>query len=337
MSFALTKSFSRLWSLDAGMAMTVTDLHGDWDAYQRYRDRFVDLQARHQADCLILTGDLIHVDSSATPDDSLRIILDVLELQSTYGDAIIYLCGNHELPHIYGFGLGKGSREYTPAFEADLSQSSHRSVVTNLFLALPFYVRTTAGVSVTHAGAADVMADANNASQVFTWNHKEKLSEANALLADRNLDNLHRAYARLSQAESYDALAKHYLAVADMDDPRYDDLLRGFMATTSPDFRHMHSALFTKCEQEYGASEYAAALSSLLRHLSAGYAPQRVLVAGHMAVQGGYQVIAEKHLRLASGSHATPREAGLYLLFDAAHPVKEAADLLPNLHTVYAA
>ena len=140
--------------------MVVTDLHGDWDAYQRYRDRFVDLQAKHQADCLIFTGDLIHSDSSATADDSLQIILDVLALKATFGEAIIYLCGNHELPHIYGFGLSKGKREYTPAFEAALSQSSYRTVVTNLFLALPFYVRTAAGVSLTHAGATDVMADA---------------------------------------------------------------------------------------------------------------------------------------------------------------------------------
>jgi hypothetical protein len=56
-----------------------------------------------------------------------------------------------------------------------------------------------------------------------------------------------------------------------------------------------------------------------------------------MTVQNGYQIIAEKHLRLASGSHAKPREAGRYLLFDTARPVEKAADLRPNLHTVYSA
>ncbi len=60
MSPALKKTFSRLWSLDAGIAMVVTDLHGDWDAYRRYRDCFVDLQAKHQADYLICAGDLIY-------------------------------------------------------------------------------------------------------------------------------------------------------------------------------------------------------------------------------------------------------------------------------------
>jgi hypothetical protein len=37
------KTHPRLWSLDAGVAMVVTDLHGDWDAYARYRDQFIGL------------------------------------------------------------------------------------------------------------------------------------------------------------------------------------------------------------------------------------------------------------------------------------------------------
>jgi hypothetical protein len=48
MPFRLTKSSPRLWSLDAGVAMVVTDLHGDWDAYARYRERFIELHAAGQ-------------------------------------------------------------------------------------------------------------------------------------------------------------------------------------------------------------------------------------------------------------------------------------------------
>jgi hypothetical protein len=302
MPLTLTKPYPRLWSLNAGVVMV---------------------------------GDLIHQDSPTAPDHSLDIVLDVLALQATYGERIIYLCGNHELPHIYGFGLSKGKVEYTPAFEAALSQSSHRSVVLSLFLSLPFYVRTTAGVSLTHAGAADSMLDAQQAFKVFAWSHQDQLSEADALLADKNIAGLRRAYARLSQAESYDALARHYLVVAGANDPRYNDLLRGFFATTGVDFRCVRSALFTKCEREYGTAEYATMLTAMLQHLSVEYTPQRVLVAGHMTIPNGYEVIAGQHLRLASGCHATPREAGLYLLFDAARPIQEIEDLLPGLHNVY--
>jgi hypothetical protein len=336
MPLALTKTFPRLWSLDAGIAMVVTDLHGDWEIYLRYRDRFVDLQAKRQADYFIVTGDLIHADPP-NQDKSLPIVLDILKLRTIYDDAIICLCGNHELPHIYGFGLSRGKREYTPPFEIALSNSAHRVEVIELLAGLPLYVRTAAGVSITHAGAADIMADANNAVKVFTWDHQRLLAEANAFLATQNVDGMRRAYARLSQAESYDALAKHYLAVTDPDDPRYDDLLRGFIVTSKPDFQLLYSALFTRCEQEHGWDEYAETLHSVLQHLSTSYTPQQVLVAGHIAVQGGFHIVTEKHLRIASGSHARPRETGRYLLFDTACPIGKAVDLLPNLHSVYAA
>jgi hypothetical protein len=294
----------------------------------------VDLQAKGQADCIIFTGDLIHADPPLQ-DNSLPIILDVLKLRATYGEAIIYLCGNHELPHIYGFGLSRGKREYTPAFEAAASDSAQRTEVIDLLSGLPLYVRTAAGVSVTHAGAANVMTDANNAAKVFVWDHQRVLSEATAFLAAQNIDGMRRAYARLSQAESYDALAKHYLAVTGPDDPRYDDLLRGFIVTANPDFQVLYSALFTRCEQEYGLDEYAETLRLMLQHLSTTYAPQRVLVAGHIAVQNGFQIIAEKHLRIASGSHTKPPKTGRYLLFDTACPITVAADLLPCLYSIY--
>jgi len=317
------------------MAMVVTDLHGERDVYQRYQDRFVDLQAKGQADYLIFTGDLLHSDSPAQ-DDSLPIILDVLKLRTIYEDAVIYLCGNHELPHIYGFGLSKGTREYTPAFEAALSGGACRSEVMELLVELPFFVRTAAGVSITHAGAADVMANANNALKVLAWDHQQKLSEADAFLATQNVDGLRRAYTRLSQTDSYDDMATHYLAVTGLDDPRYDDLLRGFILTANPDFQLLYSTLFTRCEQEYGLDEYAKILPLALQHLSIDYTSQQVLVAGHIAVKNGFQIILEKHLRLASGSHARPRDAGQYLLFDTARPIEKAAELVIGLHTVYA-
>ena len=100
MPFVLAKEHPRLWSLNSGVAMVITDLHGDWKTYQCLRDRFTDLHAKGKADCLIFTGDIIHSDSEKFPDQSVEIVLDILNLQSNFGEAIIYLCGNHELPHI---------------------------------------------------------------------------------------------------------------------------------------------------------------------------------------------------------------------------------------------
>ncbi|HJZ48142.1 MAG TPA: metallophosphoesterase family protein [Roseiflexaceae bacterium] len=167
MAFRLTKAYPRLWSLDTGVAMVVTDLHGDWDTYVRYRDRFIELRAAGQADCLIVTGDLIHREPDAGADRSLDIVLDILALREDYGDAIVYLCGNHELPHLYGFVLGKGNTEYTPSFEATLSQSGRRGDILALFESLPFFIRTAAGVSITHAGASAPLADRAQAARLL--------------------------------------------------------------------------------------------------------------------------------------------------------------------------
>ncbi|MFN8456280.1 MAG: metallophosphoesterase [Anaerolineae bacterium] len=334
MSLLLIKTSPRLWSIEAGQIMVVTDLHGDWDAYRRYRDRFVDLQASGQADMLLFTGDLIHREAAGQPDHSVEIVLDVLALRATYGEAVICLCGNHEVAHIYGISLTKGNQEYTAAFEAALSQSQRRAEVLALFDALPFYVRTRAGVMLAHAGASAPNADPNQTGQLFNWSHQQLLSWAEAMMVD-DVAALRQGYARMQQV-SYDVLARHYLAVSGPADPRYNDLLRGFLASNEPAFNGLlWPALFTRCEQEYGQTDYAIFLEALLKEVSHDYFPQQVLIAGHITIRGGYQVVVHRHLRLASAHHATPREAGHYLLFDAAQPIKDVSVLLSKLGTVY--
>jgi hypothetical protein len=130
-------------------------------------------------------------------------------------------------------------------------------------------------------------------------------------------------------------MVREYLAVSGPGDPRFDDLLRGFMVTAHPHWRQLWSALFTRCEQEPGDQAYAQALSDLLNQFSHGYAPQRWLVAGHLRVDGGHALVAERHLRLASAAHATPRTAGQYLLFDAGRPMERVEELLAGLRSVF--
>jgi hypothetical protein len=334
MNSVLTKHFPRLWSLEAGVVMVVTDLHGDWDAYRRYRDRFVALQAKGQADSLVLTGDLIHREKLDEPDHSLEMVMDVLALQASYGQAVIYLCGNHEVPHIYGFNLTKGERNYTPPFEAALTNSRQRAAVVALFDSLPFYLRTRAGVVLAHAGAAAPLAHPQNATKIFNWSHQRLFDWADQVMVTEDVAALRNGYAQWNQMP-YETMARYYLAVSGPDDPRYNDLLRGFLATSNPAFEQLlWPALFTRCEQEY-SSDYAIFLEALLQEVSQNFYPQRVLVAGHMTIKGGYQIVAQRHLRLASAHHATPREAGRYLLFDAGQAVRRTEDLLPGLGSVY--
>jgi hypothetical protein len=334
MPFLLVKEYPRLWSLNSGMAMVVTDLHGDWETYQRYRDRFIDLRAKGKADVLIFTGDLIHSDSDESLDRSVEIVLNVIDLQTKFGDAIIYLCGNHELPHIYRFGLAKGKKEYTSAFEAMMSQLGARPTITKRLMSLPFYLRTASGVSLSHAGATPFIKTLQQAIQLFAWDHQAALSEAHKQLEESDKAGLRRAYAKLSRAETYEALAKEYLSVNGTDDPRYDDLLVGFFVMMSHEFELVRSALFTRCEQEHGTEKYDTALSNLLQHVSSGYITQKILVSGHMAVQQEYQVISGKQLRFTSGQHAASRETRRYLLFDAGRPVESMEELVAGLYSI---
>ncbi len=331
---SLTKPYPRLWSLDAGIAMVVTDLHGDWDAYRRYRDRFVDLHAHNQADHLIITGDLIHSDYPSL-DKSLEMVLDLLVLKANYGPAIIYLCGNHELPHIYSFILSKGKRNYTPAFEHAITNSGRRDEIIALFDSLPFYLRTKAGVSLTHAGASAATMHADNSKTLFNWSHQDTLTQTDTLFASEDIAALRNGYAKMAHA-SYNQLSQEYLAVSGSNDPRYNHLLRGFFVTNQSTFDTLlWPALFTRCEHEYGQTDYPIFLDALMKELSIEGETQNLLVTGHITVNRGHKTIAKRQLRLASAQHATPREAGQYLLFDTAQKVVTLEKLAQGLGTVY--
>jgi len=292
------------------------------------------LNQKGLADGLIFTGDLIHASSSSIPDKSVEIVADVLRLQAKYNGQVLYLLGNHELPHIYGFGLGKRDNEFTPAFEAALNQTPYRAEITDLFLTLPFFLRTPAGVVITHAGATPSMADVQVAPQVFTWDHEAHIAQANKQLVNMNIVGMRQAYARLSGVETYDELARHYLAVRNVNDLRYDDLLRGLIVTTDPDFEHLRSALFTKCEMEIDETAYLEVLTGMLLLLSDRYWPQRVLIAGHMDSVNGYQIIGKTHFRLASGCHAVPLQTKKYLLLNVERQIEGMEDLLNCIFSV---
>jgi len=324
-------TLSRVVSLEAGVAMVVTDLHGDWDAYAHYRDRFLTLQARGRADYLIFTGDLIHSDRLPRDDRSLDIVLDVLRLKETLDERLIYLLGNHELPHLYGTTLQKGDHLYTPSFEAALGE--HRAAVTSLFDGLPFYVRTRAGVSICHAGAAAEMSDTDAAARVFDYSHRRVRDEIAASLPIGQRPTLQRAIGKLND-ESYAEMARKYLAVSGPDDPRYDDLLIGLFAGQHADFELLWAAFFTRNEQQYGERDYAVFLDALLGHLSAGFHEQTTMVTGHLSCRGGYALVGGRQLRLASGSHAHPCSAGRYLLFDVEKPL-DRVELSNGLRSVF--
>lgn len=325
-------SLSRVVDLHAGTVMVVTDLHGDWALYARYRDTFLDLRAQGLARTLVLTGDLIHSEGAPEADRSIDIVLDLIALQRELGPDLIVLLGNHEMPHIYHVTLSKGDHVYTPRFEAVLGEG--REAVLRFFRARPFYVRTQAGVVLCHAGAFPEAHDPEAMAMLRAFSHDTLLAGVHADLDDHAREPLRRAITKATGV-SYDQLARAYLAVSGPDDPRYDDYLVGALAGYRDDFQLLWSALFSRNEHEYGMGSYTKQVAALLDHFSSDFAPQQVVVTGHIGCRNGYRVLADgRHLRVASGLHAHPYQSARYLLFDAAAPVARARDLVPGLGSV---
>jgi hypothetical protein len=321
-----------------GVLLVATDLHGDNETYRRIRDRFVDLQARGEVDGLVFTGDLIHSEPGSE-DASLDMLLDVMRLKAEYGDGILYLLGNHEMPHIYATTLARGEVDYTSPFEADLQDSGLRDMVRKFFSELPFYLRTAAGVSLAHAGAAPVTANPENAGLLFRWDHDLLLAQADDIISRSDLPRLRTALAALwqgsseQQAPAYAELVRQFLGVTDNGDPHFDDLLRGYLVTRSPAYDILWQALFTSCERQYG-NEYPGMLKATLATFSAGFVRQKYLVSGHMPASGGYQVVDGRQLRVVSGAYPDKKIERKLLRFDAANPIRGMDTLVNGLMPV---
>jgi hypothetical protein len=324
--------FPRAVDFDRGVAMVITDLHGSGDVYNHLRDTFLDFREKGETDRLILCGDLIHGNGPESEDDSLRMILDVICLQNELGkDTVTMLMGNHEMPHVYNFILSKGRMEYTSRFEQAMAKSGKRDEIMAFLYELPFCVRTKAGVYICHAGASKAVLTEDEAVQMLTIDHESLLR-----LVDDKMRN-YVDFEQLKLDKKYLSQSQQYLAITGPDDPRLHHFLRGqLIGQLEEDFEFLWDILFARCEQDSNAASYTFVAEHFLNAISelSDY-QQRVIVAGHIAVQGGHKSVGERHLRIASYAHAHPREDGEYLLLDCAKPVQTASDLLPHLRPTF--
>ncbi|MBN1681710.1 MAG: metallophosphoesterase [Anaerolineae bacterium] len=325
----------RFLDLTDGVAVVVTDLHGDRDAFDRCLAHFGSLKWRGKADRLIVLGDLIHGYGSARQDDSLGMVLDLIKLRKEYGpDSVIMLLGNHEMPHIYGMLLAKGDIEFTPRFEHALGEFRHQVIA--FFEELPFYIRTAAGVLLCHAGPS--LDSIKHADVLRNFDHRTLLDTADLTLSQT--DDLTPLYAHYRELYGvpYDEMAFRYLAIQGPHDPRYHHLLRAFMVgQQTPEVQILWDALFTQNEIGLTNDTYKTGCQAFLAAFAAeAPANQHAVVSGHIITpSGGHQLVNNYHLRVSSAAHARPRKAGCYLLLDCAQPVQDARDLVQHLRNVF--
>ncbi len=333
----------RVIDIDDGIAMVVTDLHGAWEVYHQLRDLFLENYRRGEMQRLILCGDLIHGEGSEDRDSSLEMLLDVMSLQAELGsDTIIMLLGNHELPHIYGLSLAKGAIQYTPRFEASLTRLDQyysslyrRKNVVDFLASLPFFVRTKAGVMLTHAGASTSIGSVALFERLMRVDHFDIIAAADKELNNYDIESLRRGYAHFTGI-SYDEQARRFLAVSGPEDPRYNDLLRVlFLSGQNTDFDLLWNTLFSQNELDT-SHNYTMTVKNFLSYISkVSPHEQRVLVAGHIGVKDGYGLVGPQQLRLASFTHAHPKSSGRYLLLDCGAEMQTARDLYTSIQPVF--
>ncbi|MEL6148111.1 MAG: metallophosphoesterase [Chloroflexota bacterium] len=338
----------RITTLTHGRAMIVTDLHGAGDVYDRLRDKFLEGYKAGALHHFVICGDLIHSNGSEAEDDSLRMLLDVMRLRRELGDAVVMLCGNHEMPHIYGMPLSRGHIEYTPRFEralVDMDRDPNaifsRDDVINFLMNLPFYAFTAAGVMLTHAGPVKQIQLLEVAKQVAEFDHRAFLQRIDDELNQYDLDHARARYA-INMGRDYAELASHHLAVTDENDPRYNHLLRSFVYSGKPEFELLWATLFSRNENEFPNDmrrvvDYADAVKQFLEVMSEQVPayPQHVVLSGHITVSGGHQVVDDAHLRIATYEHARPNDDGEYLILDLETGVEDADALVPLLHRTF--
>jgi predicted MPP superfamily phosphohydrolase len=329
---------ARLLTLHGGIAMVVTDLHGAWQPFERICETFLRLKANQQADYLVLCGDLIHPIGVNSPDASLEMLYGVMQLQAQFGrEVVIMLAGNHEMPHIYDVMFSRGeSLVYNARLEHAIqhaekdSRSPYKRFHIQQFLMdLPFYVVTQAGVTLCHAGAPPFVKTLDVLNDILTFDHRALLRLGQ--------DKMERSYDlnKLRHHAEYRQQVRDFLAIEDMDDPRYTAILRGqILSQTEPMFELLWNTLFLRNERGRNIEAYLHEIDTFLDLISqVSQYDQRVLVAGHVITpQGGYKVVGANKFRLASHAHATPPDEGNYLLLDCAKPIHHAQELVPFLH-----
>lgn len=326
--------YPRAVDFDSGKAMVVTDLHGNGQVYNRVRDTFLKLHQAGEVDRLIICGDLIHGYGDEVHDASLPMLLDVMHLQTKLGrNTVVMLMGNHEMPHVYSIPLSKGHQVFTPRFEramVNLNRNTsvryRREDVINFLKSLPFMVRTKAGVLITHAGATPAIKSKSDAKELLNFDHDTVLSSVEEAIADYDLEALRKHTQYVQQA-------RDMIAIDSLDDPRFTDILRGqLISANSGHFQFLWDVLFATNEKGWTIPAYEVVLKAYLMSISqlSPYS-QHVIVAGHIGVTGGHDLVTDFQLRLASYAHAHPEDAGQILILDCEAPITEASELIPHL------
>ena len=141
-----------------GKALVVTDIHGNFDDFNRYIELWEDFKSEDTH--LILNGDYIH--GMFNSSDSSIEILDSVMYHCAHSKNFHALLGNHEWSHVSGEPVFKSGADQKKGFELQIEKKfgdiwkSKLDQYIDFFKTLPIAVRTENGVFISHAAPARI-------------------------------------------------------------------------------------------------------------------------------------------------------------------------------------
>ncbi len=295
---------SKIVDLDSGLVMVATDIHGNWDDYERV----MQVYESSGADYLVFEGDSVH--GYPGYEDRSKDILDDLIVRgaNTPDSGIIALIGNHEMVHPYHLMLTKGPLKFTWNLEVEIMEEREKYV--DFFTAMPFAARTAGGVLLNHTGASGIIGSGQEGEYGVTFEY----------LADWP----HEGIVQL--------ISKH-LGIAEPASTLYSDIGKTFMSSKNGQF--LWEFFMNGNELQYGES-YFQFVPQFLEFMSTGHeTPLNVMVNGHIGVAKGSQAVCPQQLRVSTGHGAESGEEKAYLIFDAAESYADADDLASLCEKLY--
>ncbi len=151
------------YAVGPGILLVGTDLHGNFEDFERMEQLFLDALDAGEDPLLLLTGDFFHgpeIPEDEWPDhlgdyywDKSEEILDhLLLLRHAFPDRVLGLLGNHDHGHVGGPHTSKFQPDEVAYFEEKLGPRKVR-LLKSFLESLPLICLSTAGVVFTHAAS----------------------------------------------------------------------------------------------------------------------------------------------------------------------------------------
>ena len=148
--------------------MVSTDLHGNHEDFDNLKERFLERAESGEDIYWVILGDLVHgPDEQARhdepslydyPDESWRIIEDLIELRAWWYERVLLVLGNHDHGHVGGHHPAKFYADEVAHFESTLDDGQ-REAMAQLFRSGLLLVMAPCGVVLAHGSPDETLHD----------------------------------------------------------------------------------------------------------------------------------------------------------------------------------